>query len=155
MTARPGPGDITRGSPTGDAAGTGDDGCADLLAARRPETCAIAARYGLAEPPDGYFAIEVACWNCREKTRVFYWSGVGAGRPAPEPWPAIVRVRDSKTAEASYVANGCILCDALQGAFFLPERLYEALEGDDDFLELHDCLFPFGPEEGQDPQAAT
>jgi len=117
------------------------EACRERPLRRRRETLALAARYGMQELPEGYFAIELDCWKCQWKTPLFYWPGIGVGRVAPEPWPQIVKMRYSRTAQTSYLANGCARCDALLGDFYLEEALYNAIGQDPDFEELHSAFF--------------
>ena len=93
------------------------------------------------ELPDDFFAIEIDCWRCHGRTPIFYWPGIGVGRAAPEPWPRTVKLRYSRTVQASYLANGCAWCDALQGDFYLEKALYNSIGRDPDFDELHSAFF--------------
>lgn len=126
--------------------------CLDRPVQRRRETLALAARYGLDEPAEGYLAIEHECWQCHRPMPLFFWPGVGNGDPAPEPKPRTVRLRYSKTVDASYDGNGCIHCDALQGQWFLEENLFNVVGDAPDAIELQDRFFP--PPSGDEPEWA-
>ena len=130
------------------------DECRERPVRRRRQTVEIARRYGMAIPADWFFAVEVECWRCKHPTPLFFWPGIGACRTAPEPWPRTVKMRYSRTVEASYLSNGCARCDALQGNFYLEGQLYAAIGNDPDAIELRDVYFAL-PSEVEGPQSSA
>lgn len=66
-----------------------------------------------------YVAAIETCWRCGHAITVFWWEGVPFCRtPPPEPRPATIQWRHSKTYGGSYWANTCP-CGAVQGDNFL------------------------------------
>jgi hypothetical protein len=103
----------------------------------------LLARLGLGDPGPDYVAVPRRCWRreCQAETVVFFWPGIGVGQVPPEPRPPTVKIRDSRTAETSYWSNGCHVCDALVGDFFLMDIFLDALATEPDADELWDAFF--------------
>lgn len=91
-------------------------------------------RLGLPDPGRDYLAAPRTCWRpeCQAETVVFFWPGIGIRRVPPEPRPPTVKIRYSRTAETSYWSNGCHVCDALIGDFFLMDIFADAFAEEPD-----------------------
>jgi len=103
----------------------------------------LLARLGLGDPGPDYVAVPRKCWRreCQAETVVFFWPGIGVGHVPPEPRPPTVKIRDSRTAQTSYWSNGCHVCDALVGDFFLMDIFLDALATEPDADELLEAFF--------------
>ena len=115
--------------------------CEERPLRRRAATAALAAKYGLEPPARGYYALEADCWRCHKQTVLFLWPGIGFRHNAPAPYPRTVKFRFSKTVSESYLANGCVHCDASQGEFFLEGLFFQAARDDPDAQDLWTVFF--------------
>lgn len=94
----------------------------------RERTMQLARRFGLNEPHSEYVGFEARCWRCGRPSPIFLWPGIKDWVPPPQPAPATIKPRFSKTIGRTYPSNGCIHCDAIVGDFFLFDLLLDFVD---------------------------